>query len=219
MRSLRAIVFGSTGGTGRATLSALATAGHRVTAFARNPEKLPVSESITVVRGDVMDPVAAAAAIAGQDLAIVSLGNSQNPFATLLGAPRTTPADVCEAGTRHIVAGMRSGGVRRLLVVSAFGVGDTRDRLPWTFKLFYRTLLREHMADKEKQEVIVKQSGLDWTIVQPVGLTDEPATGTWLANDKGIIRKQQMSRADVAAFLVSIAEDTRYYRATVALSG
>jgi hypothetical protein len=33
------------------------------------------------------------------------------------------------------------------------------------------------------------------------------------------VRRQQMSRADVAAFMVSIAEDTRYYRASVALSG
>jgi uncharacterized protein YbjT (DUF2867 family) len=216
---LRAIVFGSTGGTGRATLAALRVAGHRVTAFARDPGKLPPGASNTVVRGDCMNSAAVAAAISGHDLVIVSLGNSQNPFAMLLGAPRTTPKDVCAAGTRHILAGMGSAGVRRLLVVSAFGVGDTRDRLPWTFKLFYRTLLREHMADKEKQELLVKQSGLDWTIVQPVGLTDEPATGIWLADDQGIIRRQQMSRADVAGFMVSIAEDSRYYRASVALSG
>jgi putative NADH-flavin reductase len=209
------IVFGSTGGTCRA----LAAAGHTVTAFARDPAKLPAIPSVTAVRGDAMNPAEVAAAMPGNDLVIVSLGNSQNPFAMMLGARRTTPADICETGTRNIIAGMRAAGVPRLLVVTAFGIGDTRDRLPFAFKLFYRTVLREHMADKEKQEPLVKASGLDWTLVQPVGLTDGPATGAWLADLNGVIRRQQMSRADVAAFLVSLVDDDRYSRATVALSG
>jgi uncharacterized protein YbjT (DUF2867 family) len=216
---MNVIVFGSTGGTGLATCRALAAAGQQVTAFARDPAKFPAIPSVAVVRGDVMNPTDVAAAMPGHDLVVVSLGNSQNPFAMMLGARRTTPANVCEIGTRAIIAGMQAAGVPRLLVVSAFGIGDTRARLPFSFKLFYRTVLREHMADKEKQEALVKFSGLDWTLVQPVGLTDGAATGTWLADTSGVIRRQQMSRADVAAFLVSLAGDERYSRATVALSG
>jgi uncharacterized protein YbjT (DUF2867 family) len=216
---MNVIVFGSTGGTGLATCRALAAAGHQVTAFARDPAKFPAIPSVTAVRGDVMNPADVAAAMPGHDLVIVSLGNSQNPFAMMLGARRTTPATVCESGTANIVAAMQAAGVGRLLVVSAFGIGDTRERLPLTFKLFYRTVLREHMADKEKQEALVKTSGLDWTLVQPVGLTDGPATGVWLADTHGAIRRQQISRADVAAFLVSLVGDGQYSRATVAFSG
>ena len=152
-------------------------------------------------------------------MVIVNLGNSQNPFAMMLGARRTTPADICEIGSRNIIAAMQGAGIARVLVVTAFGIGDTRDRLPFAFKLFYRTVLREHMADKEKQEALVKASGLDWTLVQPVGLTDGPATNNWLADTKGVIRRQQMSRADVAAFLVSLVPGDQYSRTTVALSG
>ncbi len=75
------------------------------------------------------------------------------------------------------------------------------------------------MADKEKQEEVIKSSGLDWTLIQPVGLSDGPATNSWLANTQGLIRRQQMSRADVAAFLVSLIRSKDYSRATVALSG
>jgi putative NADH-flavin reductase len=157
--------------------------------------------------------------VAGHDLVIVSLGNSQNPFALMLGARRTTPRNVCETGTSHIIAAMQATGIARLLVVTAFGIGDTRANLPLAFRLFYRTVLREHMADKEKQEALVKSSGLDWTLVQPVGLTDKPATNTWLADTSGVIRRQQMSRADVAAFLVSLLPSKEYSRATIALSG
>jgi uncharacterized protein YbjT (DUF2867 family) len=216
---LKIIVFGSTGGTGMATLRALVAAGHEVTAFARDPAKLPASPSIGAIRGDVMNAGDVARAVPGHDLVIVSLGNSQNPFALMFGARRTTPANVCETGTRHIVTAMQASGIARLLVVTAFGIGDTRARLPFAFKLFYRSVLREHMADKEKQEEMVKSSGLDWTLVQPVGLTNGPATNTWLADTQGLIRRQQMSRADVAAFLVSLIASKEYSRATVALSG
>lgn len=216
---MKVIVFGSTGGTGLATCRALAAAGHQVTAFARDPARLPAMPSVTAVGGDVMKAADVAAALPGHDLVIVSLGNSQNPFALMVGARRTTPVNVCEIGTGHIIAAMQAGGPRRLLVVSAFGIGDTRDRLPFAFKLFYRTVLREHMADKEKQEALVKASGLDWTLIQPVGLTDGPATGAWLADTKGTIRRQQISRADVASCLVSLLSDERYAGATVALSG
>jgi uncharacterized protein YbjT (DUF2867 family) len=213
------IVFGSTGGTGLATLAGLVKAGHQVTAFARDPSKVPAIPSVTPLGGDVMIPSDVNAGVPGHDLVIVSLGNSQNPFAMMLGARRTTPADVCEVGTRNIVSAMQASGIARLLVVTAFGIGDTGDRLPFAFKLFYRTVLREHMADKEKQEALVKTSDLNWTLVQPVGLTDRPATNSWLADTNGIIRRQQMSRADVAAFLVSLVGHEQYSHATVALSG
>jgi hypothetical protein len=166
-----------------------------------------------------MKPADVNCALPGHDLVVVSLGNSQNPFAMMLGARRTTPADVCEIGTRNIIAAMQTAGITRLLVVTAFGIGDTRERLPFAFKLFYRTVLREHMADKERQEALVKASALDWTLIQPVGLTDGPATKNWLADRTGQIRRQQISRADVAAFLVSLVGDEHYSRATVSLSG
>ena len=214
---MRIIVFGATGGTGRATISALAAAGHRVSAFARDPSKLSGAPAIEAVRGDAMQAADVAAAMPGHDAVIVSLGNSQNPFAMLLGARRTTPRDICEVGTRNVIAAMRQCATRRLVVVSAFGIGNP-GALPLAFRLFYRTVLREHMADKEKQEILVKASGLDWTLVQPVGLTDGKATGNWLADTAGKIRGQQISRADVAAFLVTTLEGDTHHRVTVALS-
>jgi len=216
---MKIIVFGSTGGTGLATMRALVAAGHDVSGFARDPTKLPSSPSITPIRGDVMNAADVATAIPGHDLVVVSLGNSQNPFALILGARRTTPATVCETGTHHIVTAMQAAGITRLLVVTAFGIGDTRAQLPLAFKIFYRLVLREHMADKEQQEAVVKASGLDWTLVQPVGLTNGPCTNKWLASTDGVIRRQQMSRADVAAFLVSLVAATDYSRTTVGLSG
>jgi len=55
--------------------------------------------------------------------------------------------------------------------------------------------------------------------VQPVGLTDAKPTGDWLADTSGRIRRQQISRADVAAFIVSLLESGNCLRETMALSG
>ena len=159
------------------------------------------------------------AAMAGHDAVVVALGNSQNPFALLLGARRTTPANVCEVGTRHIIAAMRAAGIALLVVVTAFGVGATRSRLPLAFRLFYRTVLREHMADKENQEALIRSSPLDWTLVQPVALTDKPACGHWLADTDGVIRRSEISRADVAACLVALLASGDHGGCTVAVSG
>ncbi len=215
---MRIIIFGATGGTGRATARALTAAGHRVTGFARDPSRLSDLATLDTIRGDVMRPADVAAAIPGHDAVIVSLGNSQNPFAMALGARRTTTPDVCEVGTRNVIGAMQPAGVGRLLVVSAFGIGS-QHALPLPLRLFYRTLLREHMADKEKQEILVKASSLDWTLVQPVGLTDGKPTGDWLADTNGKSRRQRISRADVAAFLTSLIDGRAYRHATVALSG
>jgi uncharacterized protein YbjT (DUF2867 family) len=215
---LKVIVFGSTGGTGRAVIAALLAAGHEVTAFARDVSALADNRAVRTVRGDAMRAADVGAAIPGHDAVVVSLGNSQNPFAMMFGARRTTAPDVCEVGTRNIIAAMNEAGTQRLVVVTAFGIGGA-SVLPLAFKLFYRTVLREHMADKEKQEALVKASALDWTLVQPVGLTDSKPTGDWLADTAGRIRRQQISRVDLAAFLVSLLERGSCRRETVALSG
>ncbi len=54
-RLMKVIVFGSTGGTGRATKGALVAAGHDVTGFARDPSKPAASPAVRAVRGNVMN--------------------------------------------------------------------------------------------------------------------------------------------------------------------
>ena len=100
------------------------------------------------------------------------------------------------------------------------GVGDTRKLLPPMHQRIFRWLrLREQMDDKERQEQLVKASGLDWTLVQPVGLTDGAATGRWLASTKGERRKRTISRIDLAAFIVDNLTEARYMHQTVVMSG
>jgi putative NADH-flavin reductase len=212
-------VFGATGGTGRAVIRDLLAAGHTVTALVRDPSKLAPAPGLAVVPGDATNSADVARAVPGHDAVVVSLGSSQSPFRSLFGARRTTPRNICEAGTRVIVGAMRDAAVLRLVVVTAFGVGDTRDRAPLVAKIFFAVLLREQMADKEKQEAVVKASGLDWTLVQPVGLSDAPASGRPVVGTPGGMGKHRVSRADVAAVVLQALAEGKYVRQTVTVAG
>jgi putative NADH-flavin reductase len=216
---MRVAVFGATGGTGRAVIKEALGSDHVVTAFARDASKVPTAEGLTVVQGDVMNTSDVVPVLVGQDAVVVSLGNSQNPFAMLLGARRTTPRDVCAVGTRNILGALPEGSQTPILVVGAFGTGDTREKLPLMFKMFYRLFLREQMADKEKQDAVLKSSEANYTLIQPVALTDKPGTGIWTASNDGTIGKSEVARTDLARYLLTLCAGEGASRKTVSFSG
>jgi uncharacterized protein YbjT (DUF2867 family) len=65
----------------------------------------------------------------------------------------------------------------------------------------------------------VKASKLDWTLVQPFALISGPAKGQWFASEEGKLRKPEVTRADVASFLVSELITPNHILRTVTLSG
>lgn len=200
-------------------MAALLRDGHTVTAFARDPSKLEGAPGLNIVKGDAMSAADVARAIPGHDAVVISLGSRDFPLALTLGAKRTTPADVCEAGTRNIVSAIEPNSPVRVLAVTAFGVGDTRGKMSLTYRLIFNLFMKELMADKDRQEAVLRQSDLDYVLVQPVALTDASATGTWFASESGETRNMRISRKDVAAFIAQEIDAPRYHRQTAALSG
>jgi putative NADH-flavin reductase len=217
---LKVVVFGATGKAGRAVALSLLAAGHQVTVFGRDRAKLPAYKGIAMIVGDALNAADVAPAVAGQGAVVVCLGDSSNPIALLLGAKRTTPPNICEVGTANVIAAMAEASVTRLICVTSYGVGDTRERLSGVYRAWFRVLqLREQLDDKEQQEKLVKASSLDWTLIQPVGLTDGAATGRWLASPTGDRKKRTISRVDLAAFILETLAGSRHLRESVVLSG
>lgn len=114
---------------------------------------------------------------------------------------------------------MRKHGVRRLVVQTTYGVGETRTRLRWVERLFFALLLRPQIADTEVQNREVTESGLDWVIAQPVHLTDDPEDAMPLASTAGETARMQVSRRSVARFLARAATSPDPVHCSVALSG
>lgn len=157
--------------------------------------------SLKVVRGDVLDPAAVESAVAGQEAIFSAIG---------AGAKRTT---LREDGTRNIIEAMQRTGVKRLICQSSLGVGNSRANLPFFTKyIIVDVFLRHAFADHERQEAVVRQSSLDWTIVRPPYLKDGPRTGVYRhgfpTTDTRI--KGWISRADVADFMLKQLDDETY---------
>ena len=208
---MKLLVFGSTGSTGRELVRQALERGHDVTAYARNPAKIDDIQhaNIRVVRGDVLDPAAVESAVAGQEAVLSAIG---------AGAGRTS---LREDGTRNIIEAMQRTGVRRLIVQSSLGVGDSRANLSFFTKYIVVSIfLRHAFADHERQEAAVKQSSLDWTIVRPPYLTDGARTRAYRhgfpITDTSI--KGKISRADVADFMLEQLTHDTYLHQTVGVS-
>ena len=218
--SKKILLVGATGGTGRATIDALVKRGHRVTAFSRHAESLEnSSDQVTPLNGDATKPDDVDGAVAGHDAVIITLGITENPLRVRLFRAARTPLDVRSAGTRNVIAAMRKHGVRRLVVQSSYGVGETRSSLRWLERLFFSLLLKPQIADTEVQELEVRESGVDWVLAQPVHLTDDQSDEMPFASVDGQVCEWKISRKGVARFLALAAEATEYVGQSVALSG
>lgn len=217
---MRVLVVGATGGSGRAAVEELLAHGHEVTAFARHPGRLDLrSPRLRKQIGDATYLPDVERAVEGQDAVVVTLGVTDNPLKVRLLRRSRTPIDVCSVGTRNVVQAMKRFGVRRLVVESALGVGDTRPKVPWYIRAAFRLLMEEQLADKELQESIVRESGLDWVIVQPVGLTNSPPSHNIYSSVTGEFRRRIISRRDVADFMRQALGSARFVGKAVALSG
>jgi uncharacterized protein YbjT (DUF2867 family) len=80
--------------------------------------------------------------------------------------------------------------------------------------VIFPLLLRHVYADKDRQEAIVRKSGLDWTLVRPAVLNDKPARGAVRAlTDLAGFHGGTISRADVATFVLDqIRNDAHLHR-------
>jgi len=211
---MKVAVIGASGGVGRAVVKSLLARSDKVVALSRHPESIgPETEQLKLVAADARDPVMLGKAIAGCDAVVLTLG-----VGGTLAKPNT-PYQICSQATRTLLPVMRGLKVKRLIVVSSFGVGDTRDKVPLGTKLFFKLFIFKRINDKEAQEAEVKSSGVDWTILQPVRLTDDPPTHKYSVSAEGKVRKGTISREDVAQFAVAQLGSTDYLRKTVTLSG
>jgi putative NADH-flavin reductase len=220
---MKLTIFAATGGIGRQLLEQAIAAGHDVTAVVRNPRKLPAEVPSVAADLATADPATLESAVKGADAVLSGLG------------PRSqSEAGVAAQGTRAIVTAMRAAEVRRVVVVSAAPVGTVPSpsrpnppRYDPGDGLFMRTLLgplikaalRKHYADLAVMEDVLRDSGLDWTIVRPPRLTDKPVTGTYrIAHGRNVRGGVTISRADVAHLMLRAVTEPETIKQVVALA-
>lgn len=188
---MKVIVFGATGKSGGLVVEKAVAAGHEVTAFVHG-ESEPATTGVRIISGDASDAGVVRRAVAGQDAVIDTIGGT-TPW-TDSGLEASTAAAV--------VAGMRAEGVRRLIVISAMGVEESADQAGFIYgKLLLPTMMRGVVKDKTHMEEEVDNSGLDFVIVRPAQLSDDPADGK-LRVIPAPTKAHHTRRGDLAQFLV-----------------
>lgn len=210
---MRLVVFGATGGTGEQLVAQALAAGHTVTAVARRPEAVTAKHArLTVRRGDVFDASSVEAAIAGHDAVLSALGS---------GTSRA-PTTICRDGVGHMLTAMERCEVRRIVCVSAAGLGDGAAQ-PWPLRMFMRhvlqPLLRHPFDDLRAMEARLRESSREWTIVRPPRLTNGRRRGRYrVAIDTPLARAATISRADVADYVLAHLDDPATVRALVEIA-
>jgi uncharacterized protein YbjT (DUF2867 family) len=211
---MKILVLGASRGTGALCVKSALAEGHSVSAFSRTPAKLDVTNpALTKVAGDFHDAASVRSAVAGHDAVIICVSPSS------LGTIKEQP-DYFSRGTKYCVDAMKEHGVKRLVVLSAHGVGDSEPAASWFQRTFLiGGLLKGFFRDHAVQERMTRESGLDVVIAHPTRLTNGKAKGKYVRTAELVSVPGSISRADVADFMVEACDSMMWVGKAVQLGG
>lgn len=208
---MRITVFGATGQVGKLFIERALAEGHTITAYARSPGKLEAHERLTVVAGTLTEADKIDAAIQGAD-AVVSVMGPVGYQDTLIFAP----------AYRLIIAAMKTRGVKRLIALGTPTVRDKADKPTLVFETLIRVvglIINKGSEDIATVGTLVRESGLDWTVVRVPLLTQSPATGRIKTGAFGApIWWPFITREDFVDFLMRQLTDRTYIHYAPAVS-
>ena len=208
------LIIGASGGIGLRTVERALEDGHAVRAVARRASAIEIDDPLLEkCDTDATDAEALRPALEGATAVIQAIGVAPSLQRTL------KPVDLFSKSTAALLPEMERAGIRRLVTVTGFGAGDSRNAMSLIERTGHRALLGRAYDDKDIQEEMIRASNLDWLIVRPTILTNRPARGTYkVLLDPEEWRNGLISRADVADFLVREAVAPRHSRSTPVLT-
>jgi hypothetical protein len=203
------LIFGASGRTGRCLVEQALADGHTVTAFVRNPRSLAVEHpKLHLVEGDVMNPGMVDAAMSGQRAVLSALG-----FSGRRGTEALLKA------TDNIMTAMRKYRVHRLICMAPPPAKEGWARRGLLGKLLAPLLPQNPIHPWERQLEFIRGSTLEWVLVRPTRLTNEPARGSYEVSVGWSEVPEGISRADVARFMLEQLRSRRYIRLSPVLGG
>ena len=200
------LIVGASKGIGFEALRQAIAVGHQVRAFSRSANRIDVFDAnLEKRRGDALSEADIDAALGDIDVVVQTLGVGAGDL--------FQPVSLFSDATRILVSSMERRGIKRLITVTGFGAGESRDAISCLQFVPFRLFLGRAYDDKGVQERLIKNSRLDWTIVRPGILTNGPRSGHY----KVLVKPSQwhngfISRADVADFIVNSIDSEKYVR-------
>ncbi|MBS7564744.1 SDR family oxidoreductase [Mucilaginibacter sp. Bleaf8] len=212
------LLFGATGRTGGLVINYALEKGYSVVALVRSPDKIKVqSPQLTVIKGSPTDANDVRLAMKGCDAVISALSalSEKESFSF----KKIEPPHVLETTIRNAIDSMKANHVRRIITLSSIGAGNSFNLAPWYMRLIIRiTNFKIVFADHTRQETLLQQSDLDWTIARPVALTNGTELKKLVVSYHKTPSPFHISRSLLAKFLVDCIDDASLIGKTPILS-
>ncbi len=195
------LVLGAGGGVGGEVVKQALERGHSLRTLMRPGREVEFEESVHVVVGDLFAPDELDPVMEGADAVVSTIGmqrkNPKNPWSSSISS-KTLTSDCARA----ITASMKRTGVKRVVALSAAGVGDSASKLNMAMDfILATTMIGDAYADLFRMEEIYRGSGLDWLCPRPTRLVPGRRT-----EDVRIVERfgtaAAISRADVAYWIL-----------------
>jgi putative NADH-flavin reductase len=212
---MKVILFGATGFSGKSILAEALKHGHEITILVRDASKVDIKhKKLTIIEGNVLDPLTVASALHQQEAVIQCLGVGGKGD----GKPTTFISDA----TKVIVDEMQKQNIKRLIAMSNVGAGNSIAFQPWFFTKiilpYFMKWLKVIIDDKNRMEPIIMNSNLDWTIVRCPNIVDKPSKGTCNATLDGKDLKLSVTLPDLSKFIIDQLTQTAFIKQAPSVS-
>lgn len=165
----------------------------KLTLFLRRASRMQhmQSDRVNVVEGDAAELADLTRAIRGQDIVISTMGGMD-----------------LDAKSANIVKAMKEVGARHVIVISAGGIYD---ELPEPFNAWDKRMVGQYRPINLKTAEVAEQSGLTYTVLRPVWLTDKPTEEFQLTRKGETYKGTETSRASIGRFVADLVKDPQRY--------
>lgn len=207
MKKLKIALFGATGRTGKLFLKK-ALEKYQINALVRNPAKITIKhDGLELIEGDVLKKEDVSKTLAGADVVV-----------SLVGRVKGSPEDLQTKAMMNIIEVMKTRNMKRLISLTGGGVRDQAMDQP-AFMDKMAVFIMKNLAGKTTRQVlrdginhaeVIKESGLDWTIVRAPMLTEKPAKSKVEIGNVGGVQGFQLTREDLAGFILEEIEKNNY---------
>ena len=194
---MKITIFGSTGFVGRVLIKKAIAAGYQVKTLARKPEKLEeIKDKIEIINGSVFESSSVEAAIEGVEVVLSAIGpptgKSFDPYQY-------------EKAMQDIVRIMDIKGIKRYIHIGGAAHQGGENEI-WNFnrkflRLFLNLFGKQILVAKHLEWEVLKLSNLDWTLVRPPRIVNEPASGNISVDEKNL-KNLKVSVGDLTDFIL-----------------
>ena len=203
--SMKLLVLGASGGCGSWICKLASERGHHVRALVRPSTRYDPPAGVEVIEGNVLDKSTLKAALQGREGVLSALGIQRksplNPWSAI-----ESPHDLTASVAKDLIKWMPEEGIRRIVAISAAGVGDSISNVnPMIRWMIRHSNMAVSYKDLAEMEQVFRESGLNWAAVRPTTLTDgEPTFQVREVDRYGLLSR--IPRGDVANRMLDLIE-------------